>query len=82
MKTHNERVISEEHWNDTHESHSWSCLICSAPDLNPDNHIMCEMINDEGDQFELVEVICIICWERMDREECRDWIDFFDQVIE
>ena len=90
MKTHNERVISEEHWNDPediHESHSWACMICSAPDLNPDNHVMCEMIKsatsmEEQDRYELVEVICNTCWENMDREEQQDWIDYFDTVIE
>ena len=90
MKDHNERVISEEHWNDPediHESCTWACMLCSAPDLIPDDEIQCEMIQHSNDpqlqdRYELVEVICRACWEAMSKNEHEDWTVYFDQVIE
>ena len=87
MKNHNERVIEQEHWNGIYEAHSWSCMICTAPDLNPDNHIICEMFKsatplEEEDRYVLEEVICRVCWEEMDKEEQQDWIDYFDKITE
>lgn len=92
MKTHNERVIQQEDWNredwdgeDIYENgikELLSCMICSAPDLNSDNHVACFLSNAQTGEMELVEVICNVCWDQMENWEQTQWIDYFDQIIE
>lgn len=52
----------------------YQCMICSAPDLYPNNHVQC--ISEGYTEA----VICDVCWNFENMDEYN--LEEFDQIIE